>query len=165
VFKSLLLAALCALSFSAQADDLKIGVIDVRSIISTSKQAQAVSEKLQKEFAPREKDIAVADKAFQEKADKFKRDSAVMSESERTNTERDMLNLQRELQRKQAEFREDTSVRQQQEMQQFLEKVKTAVNSVAEKDKMDLIIHSDAVPYAKEKLDITQKVVQALDAG
>ena len=137
--------------------------MDVRAILSESKQAKAISEKLQKEFSAREKELMAQDKALQEKAEKFKRDSAVMAEKERTTMERDLVNAQRDLQRLQAEFNDDTNMRQQEEMQKFLEKVRTAVNSVAEKGKLDLVIHSDAAPYVNDRLDITKQVVQTLD--
>ena len=151
---------------SAQAaSNINLGVVDVRAILSESKQAKAISEKLQKEFASREKDLIAQDKAFQEKAEKFKRDSAVMAEKERTVQERDLLNVQRELQRLQSEFNDDSNMRQQEEMQKFLEKVRAAVNSVAEKGKLDLVIHSDAAPFVSDRLDITKEVVQTLDSN
>lgn len=152
-----------ALADSDDSDKLHMGVVDVRSILSESKQAKAISDKLQKEFSVREKSLISQDKALQEKVEKFKRDGAVMAEKERTTTERDLVNAQRELQRLQSEFNDDTTLRQQEEMQKFLEKVRSAVNAIAEKGKFDIIIHSDAAPFVNPRLDVTKQVVQVLD--
>lgn len=162
--KIALIGALSVCAAGVAQADVNIGVVDVRAILGESKEAKSISDKLQKEFSAREKNLIAEDKSLQEKAEKFKRDSAVMAEKERSTTERDLLNAQRDLQRLQAEFNDDTAMRQQEEMQKFLEKVRAAVNKVAEKGKLDVVLHSDATPFVSPKLDITKQVVQTLDA-
>ncbi len=142
---------------------LKIGVLNVHQILAESKQAKAISDKLQKEFGAREKNLVSTHKAFQEKTDRFKRDASVLSEAERLTLEKELLTTQNDLQKLQSEFQADTSARQQDEMRQFLEKIRKAVNNIATKGQYDLILNVDSAPFASPKLDLTKQVIQALD--
>ncbi|MGD9590923.1 MAG: OmpH family outer membrane protein [Candidatus Berkiella sp.] len=153
--------ALSALPVCAQAE-LKIGVIDMRAIINNAPQAKEAMEKLKKEFKAREDKIITAEKSLKEKADKLQRNSAVMSEAEKAKLEKEVVSSQRELQHLQAEFREDAALRQQEEMKKLMDKVNTVVEDVAKKDKYDLIIHKDVVPYAVKTVDVTDKVIKAI---
>lgn len=157
-----LLGSLFMLSTPVMAQEARIGVIDMRTIISSSPQAKAVSEKLKNEFKAREEKIIAADKALKDKSEKLQRNSAVMSEAEKAKLEKDVMAGQRDLQRLQAEFREDAAMRQQEEMKKLIEKINTVVQEVAKKEKYDLIIHSEAAPYSSKQIDITDKVVKSI---
>lgn len=144
------------------ADGLKVGVIDMRTIVNSAPQAKDAMEKLKKEFKAREDKIVSTEKTLKEKSEKLQRNSAVMSESEKSKLEKEVVSTQRELQRLQAEFREDAAVRQQEEMKKIIDRVKVAVEDIAKKEKYDLIIHNEVVPYSAKGVDITDKVVKAI---
>ncbi len=147
---ALSLVGLSALPVQSFADGLKIGVIDMRVIINTSPQAKEAMEKLKKEFKAREEKIVSAEKTLKEKADKLQRNAAVMSETDKSKLEKEVVSGQRELQHLQAEFREDAAIRQQEEMKKLMDK------------KYDMIIHKDVVPFSTKTVDVTDKVVKAI---
>ncbi|MFI4938669.1 MAG: OmpH family outer membrane protein [Candidatus Berkiellales bacterium] len=153
------------LPFQVLADGLKIAVIDMRTIASTSPQAKAAMEKLKKEFKAREDQMVAADKALKEKADKLQRNGSVMSATEKSKLEKEVMAGRRDIERMQSEFREDAAVRQQEEMKKLVDKINHAVQDIAQKEKFDLVIHSEAAPYASKQLDITDKVVKAIATG
>ncbi len=142
--------------------DLKIGVVDMRAIIASSPQAKSTLEKMKSEFRPREEKIVALEKDLKEKSEKFQRNSAVMGEAEKGKLEKEIVASQRELQRQQNNFREDATVRQQEEMKKIVEKINAEINKIAKSDKYDLILHVDAVPYASQQCNITEKVIKAL---
>lgn len=146
---------------AVQAADAKIGVIDMRAVVSNSPQAKAAMEKLKKEFKAREEKIMAQDKALKEKTEKLQRNSAVMSEAEKSKLEKEVMAGQREMQRLQAEFREDAAMRQQEEMKKVIDKVTAAIDEIAKKDKYDLVFVREAAPYATKEMDITDKVIKA----
>jgi outer membrane protein len=155
--------ALC--SVPAMADTMKVGVIDMRTIVSTAPQAKAALEKLKKEFKTREDQMLATEKSLKEKSEKLQRNASVMSEAEKTKLEKEVVAGQRDLQRIQTEIRDDATVRQQEEMKKIITKVNTAVQDIAKKEKYDLIIHSEAAPFAAKQLDITDKVLKAMGTG
>lgn len=163
--KFLSAAALCAamsIPTQALAAETKIGVVDMRKVVATSTQAKSMMEKLQQEFKPREEKIINAEKALKEKSEKLQRNAAIMGESEKSKLERELVSGQRDLQRMQEEFREDSTARYQEEMQKLLEQVKKVVNEIANKEKYDIILHQDTNLFASSQVDITDKVVKSL---
>ena len=153
-----------ALSLPGQAfaDATKIGVVDMRKVVSSSQEAKTVMEKLQQEFKPREEKILNTEKELKEKSEKPQRNAAIMSDNEKAKLERELVTGQRDLQRLQEEFREDSTARYQEEMQKLIEKVKKVVNDIAAKEKYDLILHQDTHLYTSAQVDITDKVVKTL---
>ncbi|HNI85165.1 MAG TPA: OmpH family outer membrane protein, partial [Ottowia sp.] len=61
------------------------------------------------------------------------------------------------------EFQEDLNARKQEELQQILDRANRVVKQVAEAEKYDVILQ-EAV-YVHPRLDITDKVIKALNGG
>jgi outer membrane protein len=97
---------------------------------------------------------------MQENLDK---NAVTMAESERRTKEREFGDLNRDFQRKQREFREDLSQRQNEEMASIFERVNKIIKQIAETEKYD-IIFQEAV-YANPRIDITDRVIKALGDG
>ncbi|MFZ0107040.1 MAG: OmpH family outer membrane protein, partial [Thiobacillus sp.] len=88
------------------------------------------------------------------------KDGVTMSESERKNKERELSNLNRDLQRQAREFREDLNLRRNEELGQIQERARKVVQDIAKAEKFDLIL--DQAVYVDPKSDITDKVMKAL---
>lgn len=159
-----LVASSLLLPLQASAE-MKIGVLDMRTVMTQSAPAKNAMEKLKKEFKTREDQLVSTDKSLKEKADKLQRNAAVMSEAEKTKLEREVVAGQRDLQRLQNDFREDAGVRQQEETKKLFEKINKVVDDIAKKEKYDLIIHKDVAPYTTQQLDITDKVMKAISTS
>lgn len=155
---ALLLGASAAAS--AQAADLKIGFVNTERIFRESAPAIRASKKLEKEFAARDQEIQKMAKQFRDLQAHLEKENVTMSDAERRNKERDLANLNRDLQRAQREFREDLNLRQNEERAAFQERVNRAIGELAEKEKYDLILQ-EAV-YVSGRIDITDKVLKAL---
>ena len=69
--------------------------------------------------------------------------------------------MNREFQRKQREFREDLNQRRNEELARVLERANRVIRQIAEQEKFDLIFQ-EAV-FASPRIDITDKVIKALD--
>src|SRR5689334_25096498 len=93
----------------------------------------------------------------------IEKNAVTMSESQRRNKERDFGEMNRDFQRKQREFREDLNQRRNEELAQVVQQANGVIRQIAEQEKYD-IIFQDAV-FASARIDITEKVIKALDAG
>ncbi|WP_292993648.1 OmpH family outer membrane protein [Nitrosomonas sp.] len=146
------------------AGDIKIGVVNTEKILRESLPAIQAQKKIDQEFVPRDEDIkkmAVQAKTLQ---DKLEKDStAMMEETERRNLERNLANLSREYQRAQRQMREDFSVRQNEEYSVILERTNRAISKIAETEKYDLILQLQDSVYRSQRIDITDKVIKALE--
>ena len=81
-----------------------------------------------------------------------------MPDAEKRNKERELANLNMNLQRMQRGFSEDLNLRKNEEMSVVLEHANKAIQALAEKEKYDLILQ-EAV-YRSPNIDITEKVLK-----
>lgn len=144
----------------ALAAESKIGFVNTERIFRESAPAVRASKKLEKEFAAREQEIQKLAKQFRDLQALLEKETVTMSDGDRRNKERDLANLNRDLQRSQREFREDLNVRQNEERAAFQDRVNKAIGDLAEKEKFDLVLQ-EAV-YVSTRIDITDKVLRAL---
>jgi len=157
------LSALVLFAFSAaQAQELKVGFVNTERILRDSAPAKASQQKLEQEFSKREKQIQDAANKLKEMSTKLERDATVMPESERVKRQREAAELERDVQRRQREFREDLNQRRNEELAAVVERANRAIRQIAEAEKFD-IIFQEAV-YASTRIDITDKVIRALNA-
>jgi outer membrane protein len=82
----LLSLALVPVAF-AQAQ--KVAVVDSQRLLAEAPQARAATQTLESEFGPRQKTLEGQKKEFEGRAQKFERDAATMSETERTKLQRE----------------------------------------------------------------------------
>ena len=159
----LLTAAALVLPLSlAQAADLKIGFVSVAKILSSAPQAEAASKRLEQEFAPRQKGLVEAQKSVRKLEEKLSKDGAVMSESQRRSLENDIRNQLRDLNRTNAELREDFNLRRNEELGKFQKQVLEVINGLAKEEGFDLVVNDGATLYASPQVDITDKVLSRL---
>ena len=155
--------ALFAPSAFAQQAALKIGVVNVPRLLEEAPQAKAAMQAMQDEFAPRQREMAAAQKDLKAKEEKLQRDGAVMAENERRNAEKDLRDGQRELARKQSEYVEDLNVRRNEELGKLQRSLLQEVQTFARASGYDLVV-GDGVLFVNEALDITPQVLSALQA-
>ena len=96
-------------------------------------------------------------------SDKFEREAPTLSETQRGQRQRQLIEQDREFQRKRREFQEDLNARKNEELQAVLDRANRVVKQVAEAEKYDLILQ-EAV-YINPKHDITDKVIRALNSA
>ena len=155
--------ALLALAPLAQAQELKIGFVNTDRIFKEAATAKAAQSKLEQEFSKREKELIDLGASIKAIADKLERDVPTLSESQRATRQKQLVEQDRDFQRKRREFQEDLNSRKNEELQMVLERANRVVKQVAEAEKFDLVLQ-DAV-YVNPKHDITDKVIKALNAG
>jgi outer membrane protein len=81
-------ALVFSLSISAEAQEVKIGVVNIPLLMEQAPQARVAMEALDEEFQPRQREIVARQTEFQELTEKVQRDLAVMGETERRNAEK-----------------------------------------------------------------------------
>ena len=154
---------LCAMSISAQAQEFRIGFVNTDRIFRESAPAKASQTKLEQEFAKREKELVDMGNTLKTASDRFERDAPTLSETQRNTRQKQLVEQDRDFQRKRREFQEDLNNRKNEEFQQVLERANRVVRQVAESEKYDLVLQ-EAV-YINPKHDITEKVIKAINGG
>jgi outer membrane protein len=144
----------------AAAGDFRIGVVDTERILRESDQAVRAEKKIEKEFATRDQEIKKLIKQSKDQQTSLEKDGSTMSDSVRRNKERELANLNLNLQTMQREFREDLNLRKNEELAVVLAHADKAIREIAESEGYDVILQ-EAV-YRNPKVDITDKVLKYL---
>ena len=149
--------------FSASAQELKIGIVNLDRIFREANSAKSAQTKLEQEFGKREKDLNDVATQLKTLSDKYEREAPTLSETQRTTRQKQLVDQDRDFQRKRREFQEDLNARKNEELQQVIERANRVVKALAEAEKYDLIVQ-EAV-YVNPKHDITDKVLKSLNAA
>ncbi|MBB3280335.1 OmpH family outer membrane protein [Mitsuaria sp. TWR114] len=151
-----------ATTLGAQAQEVKIGYVNSERILRETNLAKAAETKLQAEFSRREKALLDLETKLRGAAEKLDKDSPALSEAERGRRQRELIEQDRDLQRKRREFNEDVAQRKNEELSAVIEKANKVIKKIFEDDKYDLIVQ-DAI-HASPRVDITKKVIDQLNA-
>ena len=146
---------------AAAQGESKIGFVNTQRILREAAPAVRAQKKIEAEFAKRDQEMARTADQLKKLQDELERQGVTMAESQRRAKERDFGDLNREFQRRQREFREDLNQRRNEELAQVVEQANRVIRQIAEQEKFD-IIFQDAV-YANARIDITDRVIKALD--
>ncbi len=156
-------AGLClAAPLGAAFAQSKIGVVQIERIVRDSAPALRAQKKLEAEFAKRDAELGKLADQLKRLQDELEKDGVTMSESLRRNKERDFNDLTRDFQKRQRDYREDMNQRRNEELSQVIESANRIIRQIAEQEKYDIIFQEAA--YANPRIDITDKVIKALDA-
>lgn len=147
----------------AMAQEFKMGFVNTERIFREAASAKQAQAKLEQEFSKREKDLLDAGNALKAASDKLEREAPTLSESQRVARQKQLVEQDRDFQRKRREFQEDLNARKNEEQQLVVERANRAVKQVAESEKYD-VVFQEAV-YIHPKHDITDKVIKALNAA
>lgn len=145
------------------AQEFKIGFVNTDRIFRETSSAKAAQAKLEQEFSRREKELVDTGNTLKTASEKFEREAPTLSESQRVARQKQLIDQDREFQRKRREFQEDLNTRKNEEQQLVIERANRAVKQVAESEKYDAVFQ-EAV-YMNSKHDITEKVIKALNAS
>jgi len=144
----------------ALAQGTKIGFVNTERLLRDSGPAKAAQTKIESEFRKRDDELQRLTNNLRNLAQKFEKDAPVLSDSDRNRRQRELGNMDADLQRKRREFQEDFNRRRNEEFASIVEKANAAIKRIAETENYDIIIQ-DAVTV-NPRVDITDKVIQAL---
>lgn len=154
---ALLLGLLFAVNVCAA--ETKIAVVQMNTVLKESPELK----RLEQEFSSRVKQIKSLEGEIKSLEDKFNKDAAVMSESERSSMEKKLRDKSLDYKRVSEETGYDLNTRKNQELSKLQRRIVEAVQAIAKEQGFDLVLY-DGVLYANDSLDITAQVQKKLAA-
>ena len=162
-------AALASVSALAAAQDKpataitsKFGFVNTERILRDAVPAQRAQKKIEAEFQKRDQELARLADQLKRMQDDLEKNGVTMTENQRRTKEREFSEQNRDFQRKQREFREDLNQRRNEELAQVVEQANRVIRQIAEQEKFD-IIFQEMPAYVSPRIDITDKVIKALE--
>jgi len=156
-------AALSLVLGAAQAEELKIGYVNGERVLREAAPAKAAQAKLEVEFKKRETELNDVGTKLRAAFDKLEKDGPTLAEAERSRRQRDLSEQQVDFERKRRALLEDLNQRKNEELAAVSERASKVIKQIFETEKYDLILQE--VVFAGPRVDITKKVIDALNAG
>lgn len=163
LMKSTVAAAALVLSLGAGAQELKIGYVNAERVLREALPAKAAQAKLEVEFKKRETELNDTGNKLRAAMEKLEKEGPTLAESERNRRQRDLGEQQRDFERKRRELLEDLNQRKNEELAAVTERASKVIRQIFEQEKYDLILQE--VVFAGPRVDITKRVIDALNAG
>ena len=142
------------------AADVKIGVVNTARVLKEAPQAEAARKRLESTFAPREQKIVDMQKELQKIEEKLAKDGAIMSDTQRRQTQSKYKSQERDIKRAKEEFNEDLNLRRNEELNKLQKLVFEAIVSLAQEKEYDAILGESI--YASDRVDVTDQVLEKL---
>ena len=141
--------------------ETKIGFVNMVELMEKSPQAEHARKGLEEEFSSRDKKLSAARAEVLKLEETLKNDGPIMSDKNRGELEKQILNRKRDYNRQQDELREDFNIRRNEELGKLQKKVHEIIIIVAKAESYDLVV-TQPVLYASERIDLTARVLEEM---
>ncbi|WP_296948937.1 OmpH family outer membrane protein [uncultured Massilia sp.] len=162
---ALVLAAVCAgvmaQAHAQQATTGRIGFVYTERLMSESRLAKQADEKIQAEFSKRQAQVDDMIKRYKSNREKFDGDAPKLNDIERTRRTRELLDMEKDVQRMQREFNEDLIQRKNEERSAIAQRAYKLIEQVAEQEHLDVVLQESI--WTNPRIDITDKILKLLD--
>ena len=144
----------------------KIAYIDLQKVIRDSKAGKSAKASFEREFNSKKSIIEQMAKSFENSRQNFIKNSSVMNETTRKQKAEALSKQEKDLRRKQADFKEELQIRDLELTQKILKDIEGILKKIGAAEGYSLIFEKTeaGIVYAGNGVDLTTKVIQAYDA-
>lgn len=143
--------------------ETRIGVVDLRQALFSSKDAQAFSEQLKRDFSESEAEVREAQEDARVLQDRLKKDGAMMNENERERLTREFQEKAQRFSTAKQQLDQTLGSRKQAFLEEARPEVDAAVRELMEEHNLDIILPSEAVVTVKPEMNLTDELLKKLD--
>jgi len=138
-----------------------IGFVDIPYLIQEAPQAVEAERRLEAAFAPRQAELAEERERLEAISAELIDTDSGLSEADKLQLDREVRALERRIKRSEQDFREELNIQKNNEFKFVRERVLDAIARFGREEDFDLIV-SDGVLYANKRIDVTERILQAL---
>lgn len=152
-----------ALSVGAVHAETKIVVLDSVRAILESDEAKILAEAANKEMEVEQNELRSMAEKMQSQNTKLQTDGEVMSASEKRKVQKEIEDIQIDLQFRSQKLQKEVQDRRQEILQALAPKFDKVLKDIIQVDQIDFILAPQALQYANTKHDITRRVTEKLN--
>jgi len=141
----------------------RIGFVNTERVMREVIPAQQAQKRLKTEIEKRDQEMRGLVAQMKKLENALEKNPAALSETERRAKQREFAELNRDFERKKQEYAEELALRRNEAVGQVLEQANRAIRRVAEQENLDVVFQEAA--FASQRIDITEKVIKAVNAG
>jgi outer membrane protein len=163
VITILLLTIGLAWGIAAYSATATFGTVDMQKIFTTAKEVKKINADLEKKFSSRKDSLLKEQKSLQARADKLQKNQSITKKGDLEDQRAKLTQDATDFREKQTQFQQDLYAAQNEAMHDFMKTLNDAVEKVAKRKSLDIVLPSNNLLYAKSSLDITKDVLKYLD--
>ena len=148
----------------AYAQDVKVGYVDLRRVVTDSKKGKAAFAAVESQFGPRGKTLENKRKSLEAMEQDFIKNAAVMNEASRKQKAEQIDRMKKDFTRSLEDFQYELKKKDFELSQKILEDIEGILKSIGQSGGYTVILESSSLVYGSPAADITDRVIQAYDA-
>lgn len=142
--------------------DVKLAVVDMQVVLQKAPQIAKINEALTRQFKSRQDSIVKEQTRLQAEANQLQKNGAVMTPGKRNQLQENVMTDQNKIKTMVASFEKDLSKQQSESLHNFSLVLQNVVSKLAEQLNLDVVLQKGSTLFAKNNLDITNQVLEAL---
>ncbi|MEJ7137137.1 OmpH family outer membrane protein [Amphibiibacter pelophylacis] len=148
---------------ASSSDPIKIGFVDFDRVLAEAQPAKVAQQRLEREFARREKALDQEGERLKTAYAQLDRDGPTLAAADRARRERSLAQDDRDYQVKRRSFQDDLAQRKNEELSSVIQRANAVMKRIFDREKFDLILQ-EAV-FVSPRIDVTQKVIDGLNSS
>ncbi len=146
---------------AAAAGDSKIGVVNMERVLRDALVAKEASDRLNAEAQRRQEEVDALARRFKQRLERFEKDAKSMDESARVVEQRTLAEMERDINRRNREARDEFNQRRNEEVFVLQGRAARVIQEIAHREGYDLVLNEFF--FASHRIDLTDRVIEALD--
>ncbi|MGE0683346.1 MAG: OmpH family outer membrane protein [Candidatus Binatia bacterium] len=163
----LLLAGLLLCSFTiAQAEDMKVGYVDLQKALNESEAGKKAKEVFKAEVDRMEQSLERRKKEVEKLKDELEKKGLLLKEEERDSLERDYRQKLRDFERQYKDSQQELQIKDRDLTGRILEELRQVIQGMGEQGNYTLILEGNntVVLYGSKAIDLTETVIKTYNA-
>lgn len=150
-------------AFNVYAAELKVGVVNLDTVLQKSSLAMKLNAKISNDFQPKQDALNAAQKKLQDSVDQLTYNAYKMSPDERNALQTKIAGQRRDLEVMAGTMQKDLQIAQSQSSQEILSKLNGVIQKIAKDGSYDMVLTSANMLYLNNTIDITKQVTDQLN--
>jgi outer membrane protein len=159
----MLLASLAVSGVSLAKADMKIAVVDIQTVIDSTKDGKKAKESLNKETADRQTLFETKKNEFKKAEEEFTKKQSVLTPAVRDEKQKELQNMYLEIQKMGLESEKMLKQKYVSLSQDIVKKIQSVITKAAVDKGYDLVLEKNQTPYFNSAYEITQDIVKLYD--
>lgn len=148
------------------ADDVRIGYVDVRKVLTESKAGQKVKAEIEKLVKQHKGTLGSEEQKLKGMQQDFEKNKLLLSETQREAKQQEFQERVRAFQKARSEAQRDIDQREREYTGKALPQIRAIIRDVAKEMKLTLVFEKNESPvlYAADGPDLTDKIIERFNA-
>lgn len=150
----------------AQAEEVRIGYVDLRKVMTESAAGKRAKAEIEKIVKQRQESLGRSEQQLKSLQEAYEKDKLLLSEAQRQAKQQEFDEKVRAFQQSRAQAQREVEQQEREFTRRMIPEIRNVIHEVAKERKLTLVFEKNEMPvlYAVDGPDLTDTVIKRLDA-